>query len=585
PLVDPEHLKAHLGLLGAFKELRQRVESCSDDYLPQIAQFLDGPQRWAWFVGLAVERFHRWVKHVKHTELATWVMEEVPPLDVLMIWHAYMLNPIWYAEDCDRIPVLATLRSLDSSFIPAVILMDDLTLYEPCEERMLSWFEQTDTPFDPLSSMSCLLYRAVRCPRCGRMNDVPFLDNEGLGYSQRGFRYACVCGIFITKTALAMDKFAGDVVSHHRPIHIEPDKCLAGTLHTRDNSRDWNRAVAIKTKLIGDPGSVFRPAHKVNPQFLVFVSDDDIQRGHAQRVENARLGRVLNAYTDDRPFSVDLAAAVLRQGKFIEEMDNLGWLAQGYFDCKQNEILLAHALARYHAFLDMLSSASTSYFVPTLDIDLVWHTHQLKGDGYMKDSKEFVGWYVDHDDRVEEINLAQGLDETCRVWQASRILHTAERYGLPYMHCGCPLPDETMSSKLHQFTRRLGSSKDNGALQPPPLPSATEATHASEHNAVRAAPRKIHPSYAAANGPRELRALELRRRRERDGRRVLEGKMDEELYRRGQAHISTYLMPLPFAQAGPGPTERYAAPCVVTFPGAYGTTGVGTCIVGINRHL
>ncbi|TFY60655.1 hypothetical protein EVJ58_g5012 [Rhodofomes roseus] len=91
----------------------------------------------------------------------------------------------------------------------------------------------------------------------------------------------------------------------------------------------------------------------------------------------------------------------------------------------------------------MLSSASTSYFVPTLDIDLVWHTHQLKGDGYMKDSKEFVGWYVDHDDRVEEIYLAQGLDETCRVWQASRILHTAVDRKMPNIRRYCTVRNVT----------------------------------------------------------------------------------------------------------------------------------------------
>lgn len=55
-LVSAESIKAHLGLLAAFKRLRQRVESCPDESLPDIAQFLDGPQRWAWFVGLAVER-------------------------------------------------------------------------------------------------------------------------------------------------------------------------------------------------------------------------------------------------------------------------------------------------------------------------------------------------------------------------------------------------------------------------------------------------------------------------------------------------------------------------------------------------
>lgn len=76
----------------------------------------------------------------------------------------------------------------------------------------------------------------------------------------------------------------------------------------------------------------------------------------------------MNAYADDRPFSIDLAAAVgvfslaarrdrltsrclqvLRQGTFIDSMDDLGWTAPGFFDDEINEALLTHALARYHA--------------------------------------------------------------------------------------------------------------------------------------------------------------------------------------------------------------------------------------------
>lgn len=52
------------------------------------------------------------------------------------------------------------------------MLIGDLMQYEPCEERGLSWLERTNTPFDPLHSMRVLLHRTVRCPGCGRSNDV-----------------------------------------------------------------------------------------------------------------------------------------------------------------------------------------------------------------------------------------------------------------------------------------------------------------------------------------------------------------------------------------------------------------------------
>lgn len=46
-------------------------------------------------------------------------------------------------------------------------------------------------------------------------------------------------------------------------------------------------------------------------------------------------------------------------------------------------------------FLDLMSSSESMLVVPTLDIDLVWHSHQLSGPRYHKDCKTNVGRYVD----------------------------------------------------------------------------------------------------------------------------------------------------------------------------------------------
>ena len=56
---------------------------------------VDKRRPWSWFVGLAVERFQRWVETLKpHEDWESWLREELPPLDVLMVWHAYTLNPM-----------------------------------------------------------------------------------------------------------------------------------------------------------------------------------------------------------------------------------------------------------------------------------------------------------------------------------------------------------------------------------------------------------------------------------------------------------------------------------------------------------
>ncbi len=62
-----------------------------------------------------------------------------------------------------------------------------------------------------------------------------------------------------------------------------------------------------------------------------------------------RMNNVLSAYTSDRPFSVELVGAVLRQGSFIEKMHQLGWTVQDRFSTEEDSIVLEHSIARYHA--------------------------------------------------------------------------------------------------------------------------------------------------------------------------------------------------------------------------------------------
>lgn len=69
----------------------------------------------------------------------------------------------------------------------------------------------------------------------------------------------------------------------------------------------------------------------------------------------------MSAYTDDRPFSVDLVGAVIRQGSFVDKMHNFAWTEPTYFDDAVDEIVLVHAIARYHAYVHYISEA----WVPT----------------------------------------------------------------------------------------------------------------------------------------------------------------------------------------------------------------------------
>ena len=53
--------------------------------------------------------------------VSEWTQHAMPPIDVLMVWHAYLLNPSWYAEDTSRRPELRGIRTLSGYLLQAIV--------------------------------------------------------------------------------------------------------------------------------------------------------------------------------------------------------------------------------------------------------------------------------------------------------------------------------------------------------------------------------------------------------------------------------------------------------------------------------
>lgn len=103
PFVTVPELKLHLRLLAAFDALQQQVRATPETQ----GAVLDGDTRWSVFCTRAEKKYEQWVQELF---LAEGEVEEVlergglPGLDVLMAWHAHMLNPRKYYEDTKRDP-------------------------------------------------------------------------------------------------------------------------------------------------------------------------------------------------------------------------------------------------------------------------------------------------------------------------------------------------------------------------------------------------------------------------------------------------------------------------------------------------
>lgn len=81
---------------------------------------------------------------------------------------------------------------------------------------------------------------------------------------------------------------------------------------------------------------------------------------------------------------------------------------------------LEEALARYRGFLYLIKlnqeKGMKLFRVPTYDVDLMWHTHQLHPVTYCNDMLNLLGRVLEHDDtdddRTEGKKLDTGFSET-----------------------------------------------------------------------------------------------------------------------------------------------------------------------------
>ncbi|KAF9786260.1 hypothetical protein BJ322DRAFT_775798 [Thelephora terrestris] len=590
PLVSIENLKSHLRLLGMFALMKQKVEDPDSDpqvmeRIPPLAKALPPEWRWVWFLELAVERFERWAASLN----VSGGLFVLPPIDVWMIWHAYMLNPIWYAEDCERLPLLRALRNLKDHPIDLMeSIGDDPFDFRPPPEQEEFWDAQIRLPYNPFVSCRVHTHVEISCPRCEGPVSVPFLNAGKSGFAQTDFNVVCGdCSSLATREKLGVAKFTRDaVLDPDDPAHISAygkAVYLPGTLLM--TSGQINTVVAKETKVKLKRVDAFRNDQDGRPGEQFPYPDTEAWRnamGEKLKYEASELRRALEgcltasrarriagAYVDGRPFSVQLVAAAMRQARFTEKMRQLGWLNPGFFDSTEDVETLKKCVTRYYGFLTLIQDIG-SFSVPTLDIDLVWHTHQLSPKAYKKDCTLYVGKFVNHDDEVEASFLSDGFELTCRAWES--------RFGMDYSRCGCSLPGTTLGQRLRRLRKKVLSHRPRA--HPPMDPEdCYSASHPSDHNSVSMNAR-VRKQRREAWKPR------WQRRRNRDGQKIKnsKGQMQngdlEERHPRGQDQDAAPVvapLPLMYGYGYPYESSESHGMCLGDMAGCSGCEGSSSC--------
>ncbi|KAK2986691.1 hypothetical protein RJ640_010916 [Escallonia rubra] len=112
----------------------------------------------------------------------------------------------------------------------------------------------------------------------------------------------------------------------------------------------------------------------------------------------------------------NLVSAIERQSPFFYQVSR---------PHMSNDLFLEAAVARYKGFLHLIKRnkerSIRRFCVPTYDIDLIWHSHQLNPVSYCKDLLEALGKVLEHDDtdsdRTKGNKLDVGFFETTEQWE------------------------------------------------------------------------------------------------------------------------------------------------------------------------
>jgi hypothetical protein len=391
--------------------------------------------------------------------------------DVLMVWHTHMLNPRAFLEDS----ILAGLRRNWAQGMPWTLVnhaIDTDFNYNVSDACKARWAHQTGLAWDNADDP---MVKKTKCPRCNIPLQIPWttcglsadapsgarpVDFTGSGYGDSQMSYECPGdNTIITKELLSVAKFVEDTKAligpSSRPMPgtiLDPQTGMpyqgpsSHALGARDLTEQTfpNRLLKsgcseIRSRITGlmtPYTNVTLTMDKVRNEINTVLADrDNIRqidsvptyktRYRLPRKSCIAVRKMMSRYWENFSlFALDLAGAVMRQGVFIEKMCKLDWLHS-----PSAKDTMARLLTKYHRFMAIMKAHPLQLAVPTLDVDLAWHTHQLSPGAYYRYTVDKTRRFVDHDDKIDDNTLSRQFEWTSKVYQ--------DTYGEVYSECTC----------------------------------------------------------------------------------------------------------------------------------------------------
>ena len=362
------------GVFGISPNPQQKTGRHGDTKLLKDQTLWERRQvKWPKFIEIAVIRFLIW-RDLCERDVSKY---KTPPVDVLMVWHAFLLNPRLFRVHCGEGSFFR--RQFPWSRVHKAINNSDWTFVMP-QEAAETFEEGTGLSSDLLEELS-----------------------------------------------------------------------------------DWKAShEEFNSELVGSMASLTLEDHPRIPDWVAALPAEDQVRRHFDAL-----------HLIDSGLAVQFRDAVPRQASFVDKMNAHMWIRSPGLPGTLNR-----AVDRYSKFLRLMKLYPTTMFVPTLDIDLAWHTHQCSPRMYFRGTQLWAGRFINHDDTIVKDTLDDGFDTTKKLFRV--------HFGKEYRNCGCWDCEALLSALEHP------AKDENGLVKMESIARDVDA-EVAYFRAIETARRKKQP--------------------------------------------------------------------------------------------
>jgi len=495
-----EEVICHLKLLRAFQALKDEVIS---------EKSIDVDKNWKVFLANASKRFIAFVCSLKlsgtnqENHKNSVSSSYLPPLDVCIIWYSILMSPGDFYDTFKRLfeafmkvpfPLTAIAEAIDNknfAYQPSLVhiqqYLDLMSLYD---------YNEPNKDIYHLSKSNILQSVSIRCPSCDEIlvenvklstdNDSGFLDDGFTIKKLTTSKCTCKYGSTITHADLIKQKFVRDLKSG------QFCGLFKGILETSYQLVDME---SVEEQLCQ---KISESIQGINIEELTFAELRDVlnrgcmkyvvmntlkKKAHRKESFEDLISMIMDTYYEmrliyltmpkssvDDSFYIDFVDHVLAQSNFVRKINQLDWLHSPFI-----KEILRDSCRRYSNWLKLGNSSQTpadstlvsrgrKILVPTLDIDLIWRSHNLAIYFYLDGAFEGSGTLINVIEKPEQAELDITFTETG--------LRYKQKYSEEYSICFCNLCVSVRSKVIPKYESWAEGNKSNTIVirDPPEYP-------------------------------------------------------------------------------------------------------------------